>query len=81
MSYPKSLGGKTLSSSFVSLVPLNDHHVEPLRAARAEDEEICDIYPHSMLEEHFDPVLQAIKSATNRFFLAVIDPPLIRSLA
>ena len=81
MIYPKSSGGNALISSFVSLEPLNDHHVEPLRAARAEDEEICDIYPHSMLEEHFDPVLQAVRSATNRFFFAVIDPPPIRSLA
>ena len=71
----KSLGANALNSSLVSLEPLEDHHVEPLRAACAEDEEIWDIYPHSMLGEHFDPVLQAVRSATNRFCFAVIDHP------
>ena len=59
----------------VSLEPLEDHHVEPLRAACAEDQEIWEIYPHSMLGEQFDPVLQAVRSATNRFCFAVIDRP------
>ena len=68
----KSLGANALNSSLVSLEPLEDHHVEPLRAVCAEDEEIWDIYPHSMLGEHFDPVLQAVRSATNRFCFAVV---------
>jgi RimJ/RimL family protein N-acetyltransferase len=71
----KPLGANALNSSLVRLEPLEDHHVEPLRAACAEDEEIWDIYPHSMLGEHFDPVLQAVRSANNRFCFAVIDRP------
>ena len=71
----KPLGANALHTSMVSLEPLEDHHVEPLRAACAEDQEIWEIYPHSMLGEHFDPVLQAVRSATNRFCFAVIDRP------
>ena len=52
----KPLGAIALHSSLVSLEPLEDHHVEHLRAACAEDQEIWDIYPHSMLGEHFDPI-------------------------
>merc|ERR1712185_212845 len=61
----KPLGVIALHSSLVSL--------EPLRAACAEDQEIWDIYPHSMLGEHFDPVLRAVRSASNRLCFAAID--------
>ena len=45
----KPLGANALHSSLVSLEPLEDHHDEALRAAYAEDQEIWDTYPHSML--------------------------------
>ena len=32
---------------------------EPLRAACAEDREVWSIYPYSMIDEHFDPGLDA----------------------
>lgn len=43
-----------LRAGDVRLAPLAPEHVEPLRAACAEDPEIWDIYPVSMLDEHFD---------------------------
>lgn len=44
-----------LRAGDVRLEPLVAAHVEPLRAACAQDPEIWEIYPVSMLAEHFDP--------------------------
>jgi RimJ/RimL family protein N-acetyltransferase len=41
----------------VRLTPLTDQHLESLRAACAEDPDIWDIYPHSMLGEHFEAAI------------------------
>lgn len=42
-----------LADGEVRLVPLANAHIEPLRAACAEDPDIWEIYPFSMLGEHF----------------------------
>ncbi len=47
----------TLAADDVRLAPLASEHIEPLRAACAEDSEIWEIYPHSMLGPHFDAVI------------------------
>lgn len=46
-----------LRAGNVRLTPFASEHVEPLRAACAEDPEIWEIYPVSMLGDHFDPAM------------------------
>lgn len=48
-----------LSEGEVALEPLAERHLDGLRAACAEDQEIWEIFPHSMLGEHFDTVIAA----------------------
>ena len=57
----------------VRLEPLAEHHLEPLRAACAEDPEIWDIYPVSMLDENFDKSIRAFHDTTNWVRFAVIS--------
>jgi RimJ/RimL family protein N-acetyltransferase len=45
---------KRLSEGSVHLMPFIDDYIEPLRDAYEEDQEIWDIYPHSMIGEHFE---------------------------
>jgi hypothetical protein len=45
---------KPLFDPPVSLIPFDDSHIEPLRAACEEDVEIWNIYPLCMTGEHFD---------------------------
>lgn len=56
MAEPSSLCA-VLADGEVRLEPLEDRHLEALRAACAEDPDIWEIYPHSMLGEHFDPAI------------------------
>ena len=56
----------------VRLEPLAEHHIEPLRAACAEDQEIWDIYPISMLDEHFDKAMELFHNTGNWARFAVI---------
>ncbi len=51
MSNPLS---RRLSEGDVHLMPFIDDYIEPLRAAYEQDQEIWEIYPHSMVGEHFD---------------------------
>lgn len=44
-----------LADGDLRLDPLAEAHREPLRAACAEDRDIWEIYPVSMIREHFDP--------------------------
>lgn len=46
-----------LRAGDVRLTPFAPEHIEPLRAACAEDPEIWEIYPVSMFGEHFDPTM------------------------
>ncbi len=67
---------KTLSHAQVLLEPLAPQHYEELRRACAEDQKIWDIYPNSMLGEHFDQAIADISKANHRGVFAVskIDP-------
>ncbi len=57
----------------VRLEPLAEHHIEPLRAACAEDQEVWDIYPVSMLGEHFDKAMEIFHRTDNWVRFAVIN--------
>ncbi|AMO71970.1 GNAT family N-acetyltransferase [Sphingorhabdus sp. M41] len=62
-----------LEESAVRLEPLGEHHLELLRAACAEDQDIWDIYPVSMLDENFDRAIEAFHDTTNWVRFAVIN--------
>lgn len=57
----------------VRLEPLMEHHLEPLRAACAEDQEIWEIYPVSMVDEHFDAAIKSFHDSNNMVRFAIID--------
>jgi RimJ/RimL family protein N-acetyltransferase len=63
----------SLSDGAVSLMPFEDSHVEPLRAACAQDTEIWEIYPLSMFGEHFDRSLGLLSMMPNWLRFAVFD--------
>ena len=46
-----------LADGEIRLEPLEDRHLRDLRAACGLDREIWEIYPHSMLDEHFDSAI------------------------
>jgi RimJ/RimL family protein N-acetyltransferase len=64
---------KILEDGPVRLEPLAEHHIDALRAACAEDQEIWDIYPVSMLGEHFDKAMEAFHNTGNWVRFAVIN--------
>ena len=66
------LGG-LLDDGRVRLEPLADHHLEPLRAACAEDSEIWQIYPVNMLGDDFDAAIRQFHETTSWVRYAVID--------
>lgn len=57
----------------VRLEPLDDHHVEPLRAVCAEDQEIWDIYPANFGGEQFDTALGMMRTMSDWTNFAAID--------
>ncbi len=56
----------------VRLEPLEPHHIEPLRAACARDPDIWEIYPFSMLGEHFETAMEQFHGTTDWVRFAVI---------
>ncbi|AOG01744.1 MAG: GNAT family N-acetyltransferase [Blastomonas fulva] len=56
----------------VRLEPLAAHHIELLRAACARDPDIWEIYPVSMLGEHFDRAMEDFHATTNWVRFAVL---------
>lgn len=57
----------------VRLEPLQDHHIEPLRAACAEDQDIWEIYPINMLGDDFDKAIKAFHDMTSWVPFAVVN--------
>ena len=55
-----------------SLESLATEHIQDLRTACAADPDIWDIYPHSMLDEHFEPAVQAMLENPYRLPFAVL---------
>ena len=67
------LGQIELQQGRVRLAPLSDQHIDPLRAACAQDPDIWAIYPVSMLGEHFDSAAAFLVSEAGQPGFAVID--------
>lgn len=63
---------RTLSHAQVLLKPLAPQHYAELRIACAKDQAIWEIYPNSMLGEHFDKAIAHISEARDRAVFAVI---------
>lgn len=61
-----------LADGDVRLEPMADHHAEPLRAACARDPDIWQIYPFSMLGEHFDASLANYRAHADWVRFAVL---------
>jgi RimJ/RimL family protein N-acetyltransferase len=59
----------------VRLEPLAAHHMEPLRQACAEDQEIWKIYPVNMLGSGFDEAMQAFHAMDSWVKFAAVDAP------
>ncbi len=68
---PHSLSAM-LTEGDVTLEPLAECHLDDLRAACAEDQEIWDIYPVSMLNDHFDEAMKRFHATDNWVQFAVI---------
>jgi RimJ/RimL family protein N-acetyltransferase len=66
-----------LQDGEVRLVPLAEGHLEPLRAACAEDREIWEIYPHSMLGAHFDTAIANRRAAGHIIFAACLGDEVV----
>ncbi|MBV7266481.1 GNAT family N-acetyltransferase [Erythrobacter sp. WH131] len=64
---------KVLESANVRIEPFAAHHVEPLRTACAEDQEIWKIYPVNMIGEDFDKAMAAFHSLENWVRFALVD--------
>lgn len=61
-----------LADGELRLEPLADHHIEPLRAACARDLDIWEIYPISMLGDHFDRAMEEFHATTSWVRFAVL---------
>jgi RimJ/RimL family protein N-acetyltransferase len=61
-----------LISGEVRLVPLADCHLEPLRAACAEDQDIWEIYPYPLIGEPFDKVMAMLMAQDDAVNFAVM---------
>lgn len=61
-----------LENAPVRLEPLAERHIEPLRAACAQDREIWEIYPVNMLD-NFDEAMAAFHQLDSWVRFAVID--------
>lgn len=64
---------QTLTDPPVCLTPFTNDHVEALRAACAEDPDIWEIYPVSMIGDNFDPSLTMFRSMPGWICFAVLD--------
>ena len=63
---------QSIASRSVRLELLSSDYLTGLRVACAADPDIWDIYPHSMLDEHFEPAVQAMLSHPGRIVFAVL---------
>ena len=66
-----------LADGEIVLEPLEDRHLPALRIACALDRDIWNIYPHSMLDEHFDPAIAARLATPGTTFAACKDNKLV----
>ena len=64
-------------SGDVRLIPLADYHIEPLRAACAEDPQVWEIYPHSMLGDHFNTAIETRRATPGVIFAACLGEDVV----
>ena len=69
--------GVALADRDVRLEPLDDHHLPALRIACAQDREVWDIYPHSMLDEHFDSAIAGRRATPGVSFVALREEEVV----
>ena len=63
----------SLESGPVRLEPFAQHHLEPLRTACAQDQEIWEIYPVNLLGDGFDEAMERFHQTESWVRFAVID--------
>ena len=63
----------TLEQGDVRLEPFEERHLEPLRMACAQDQEIWEIYPVNMLGDGFDEAMMRFHQLDSWVRFAVID--------
>jgi RimJ/RimL family protein N-acetyltransferase len=66
-----------LADGDLRLVPLAESHRDALRAATAADTEIWDIYPYSMLGEHFDPAFDQMLDGARQVYAVFAGEKLV----
>lgn len=64
-----ALAAPMVGDKTIRLELVNEAHREPLREACAQDQDIWEVYPISMIDEHFDPAFDALLSGQNRVAL------------
>jgi RimJ/RimL family protein N-acetyltransferase len=69
----RPLSDVVLNDDRVRLEPMAACHIEPLRRACELDQAIWDIYPFSMLGEHFDTAMAALHDDATMIRFAVIE--------
>ena len=68
----KNLLRKDLTGKQLRLAQLKPEHWADLQTACAADPDIWEIYPHSMLDAHFQPSVDSMLAHPNRIVFAVI---------
>ncbi len=61
----------------LSLMRLTENHREALRAACAQDSEIWDICPYSMIGSYFDPAFEMTMQTPNRLAFAICQNEIV----
>jgi len=68
----RALLSQIMTDGNVVIEPLQNHHIEDLRAACAEDQEIWDIFPFSLLD-NFDETVKLLHAAEDWVRFAVLN--------
>jgi RimJ/RimL family protein N-acetyltransferase len=72
-----ALAAPMVGDRAIRLEMIGEAHREPLRAACAQDQQIWDIYPVSMINEHFDPVFDAMLPVGSRIALIAFQNDIV----
>ena len=67
------LGAPMVGDHGVRLEVITEAHRELLRAACAQDSEIWEVYPFSMIDEHFDPAFANMTATPHRIAFAAFQ--------
>jgi RimJ/RimL family protein N-acetyltransferase len=64
---------QTLEDGALCLTPFTDAHVEGLRAACDQDDQIWEIYPISLRGDHFDAAVIGLRARMGETIFAILD--------